>query len=255
MREPPTKKGWLEHALEYALIIAVVVLGAQVGLIVIRSTRQVHPAWPAGWLHQVPPPKDHEEIMRKECQHLTDGKLIFQPTQTMRQGVSYLVEARVGRGASADLTKDLEGSNFKIENTKASCKVAMLLTSQEESAFNIRKSPPDRQEDQYILADSYAQWQWNVLPKKSGTLHLRIYVAPVLYVNGIFDGMERYVPLAPRVITVTPDYVFAIRSNLEDHWSIYSVVMNAVAIPLVLWGIKKLRDQRQPRRIHGFNPK
>jgi hypothetical protein len=200
------------------------------------------------YLHSKP-----SNLLKKDCQRLTEGLLLFQPSTTMRQGQSYFLLARLSRNPDVNITKDLDGSGFKVESASVSCKVSLTLDSQEFDAFRIENSPAGRQDAQYLLPSDFTEWRWKVTPKKSGTLHLLLYVTPILYVDGIAGGLERSVPQQARVITVTPDYAYAVWFNLQSNWIIYSVLLTAIIIPMTLWIIGKLSNPPKKRTHIGFS--
>src|SRR5882724_67071 len=45
------------------------------------------------------------EIVKKDCQKLVDGQLLFEPSRTMRQGQPYLLLARLIRNPGINITE------------------------------------------------------------------------------------------------------------------------------------------------------
>jgi hypothetical protein len=194
------------------------------------------------------------DIIKQDCQHLVEGQLVFAPLATMRQGEGCLVSARLGRGTDTNIRSGLDGGTFIIENTKVSCMVSMTLDSQEASAFKIENSPTGRPDEQFLLPNQFAEWNWHVTPLKHGVLHLLLYVTPVLYVDGIGRGLK-LIPQPPRVIKVTPDYLYQFWSVVSANWAVSGTVFTAVIIPLVIWlttRFKRRRDANRRRRPAGF---
>ena len=89
--------------------------------------------------------------------------------------------------------------------------------------------------------DKFSQWDWRVTPNKPGLLHLLLYVAPMLYVDGIGEQLKQF-KQPPRVITVSPDYFYQSRSFLKENWAIVSGLLTAVFIPLFLWFRSETRE-------------
>jgi len=174
------------------------------------------------------------EIVKRDCQKLVDGQLLFQPAVTMQQGKDYPVFARLSRGASANMSEGLGGSTFTVVKEKVSCKVSLSLDAAEPASFLIEKVPADRKDDQVLEPDKYSQWDWRVTPRKHGSLHLLLYVTPMLYVDGIGEELKEF-RQPPRVISVSPDFVYESRSFIKDNWAFLSVLLTAVFIPLFLW--------------------
>jgi hypothetical protein len=186
------------------------------------------------------------EIVKKDCQKLVDGQLLFEPFKTMRQGQTYPVFARLSRNPGINITEGLDGSQFVIVKQKVSCKVSMNLDAEEANAFAIERRPPEGKEDQILEPNSFSQWDWLVAPKEHGTLHLLLYVTPVLYVDGIGEGLKRF-KQPPRVITVTPDYLYESRAFVKENWAILSGLLTAVFIPVFLWFRSGIIDWRSKR--------
>ncbi|HLY99410.1 MAG TPA: hypothetical protein VKT33_10130 [Candidatus Angelobacter sp.] len=195
------------------------------------------------------------EVVKGDCQHLVDGQLVFTPSTIMRQGQPYIVSARLSRGTDTHITSGLDGKTVIIENTQVSCMVSMKLDSHEPKAFTIDNIPASRKDEQILVANTYTQWDWRVMPVKSGTLHLLLYVAPMLYVDGVGQGLKQ-VPQPPRVITVSPDRVYAIVHFILEHWAVWSAILSVVIMPFFIWGVKKLKNWSDKKvvakKIAGF---
>jgi hypothetical protein len=88
-------------------------------------------------------------------------------------------------------------------------------------------------------------------PRKHGTLHLLLYVTPMLYVDGIGEQLKQF-KQPPRLITVTPDYWYECTTFLNDHWAVLSTLLTAILIPLFLWFLKGIMPGSKnalPRKI------
>lgn len=174
----------------------------------------------------------------------------------MRQGQSAVVSARLSRGIDVNITKNLDG-NLVIESTQVSCLVSLVLSSEEEGAFTIANIPEGRKDEQVLRADHFAQWDWRITPQKSGVLHLLLYVTPMLYIDGVGQGVDQ-IPQPPRVITVSPDYAYAIRKWCSTNWVIIVFLLSAIFIPLTVWLYGKFTDARkaskEKQKHVGFVP-
>jgi hypothetical protein len=189
------------------------------------------------------PTPDIADVAKKDCQHLVEGQLVFAPRATMRQGQSYALSARLGRGPDTHITVGLSGP-VVIENTQVSCMVSMTLDSQEPEAFRVENIPAGRKDDQILIENSFAQWDWRVTPKKAGTLHLLLYVTPMLYVDGVGQGLKQF-PQPPRIITVSPDRVYATKQVLITYWAVWTVLLTAIIIPTFVWIVRKMKARRE----------
>ena len=61
-----------------------------------------------------------------------------------------------------------------------------------------------------------------------------LYVTPMLYVDDIGEGLKEF-KQPPRIITVTPDYLYEAGTFLKENWAIISGLLTAIFIPLFLW--------------------
>lgn len=201
--------------------------------------------------------KDIPEVVKKDCQHLVEGELVFAPLATMRQGKPYIVSARLSRGNVTNITSGLDKGTIIIETTQVSCMVSMALDSQESRGFRIENVPEGRKDEQILLPNTFSQWDWRATPLKHGTLHLLLYVTPTIYVDGVGQGLLQF-PQSPRLITVLPDYVFEIESFAVANWAIWATLITVIFVPLFLWLIRKfksVREEKRHRHSAGFASK
>ena len=188
-----------------------------------------------------PPEPDVPEIVKKDLSKARRWLATFRTLQDDASGSGVPCFARLTRNPGVNITEGLEGSKFVVVAERVSCKVAMSLDSEEPDAFKIEKLPERRKDEQLLEADKFSQWDWRVTPKNHGSLHLLLYVTPMLYVDGIGEGLKEF-KQPPRVITVTPDYWYAIRQFLKDNWTIISGVLSLIVIPLIVWFRKEILD-------------
>jgi hypothetical protein len=210
--------------------------GAAAGRVIVPLRRRPH-------LPDLGSARGHlDEVAKKDCTQLVDGLLLFEPSKTMRTGQWYSIFARLTRSPGIDILQGLDGSRFTVVKQRVSCEVSMNLDSEEAGAFAIEKVPADRKDEQLLIQGSASQWDWRVQPHKHGTLHLLLYVSPILYVDGIGERLREFRE-PPKIITVTPDYVYETGVFLKENWTIISVLLVAVFIPLFLWFRRKIIDR------------
>ncbi len=191
-------------------------------------------------------PKPVPEVVKQDCERLVQGQLVFEPSATMQQGKPSLVFARLSRGNDTNILTGLPGGAVKIENAQVSCLVQMKLDSQEDRAFQIDNVPAGRKDEQFLLANQFTEWDWRVTPLKYGTLHLLLYVTPMLHIDGVGNELKGY-PQPPRVITVSPDYIYAVRSSIVANWAIYSGLLTAIILPSLYWLAQRFKRWREER--------
>ena len=244
-----------------SLPLIIVAIGAAAALMSIgcasnspenRETPATQKLAPAPAPHKAPP-----EIVKNDCQRLVQGQLLFEPSRTMRQGKPYLVFARLTRAPGLQITEGLDRSHFVIEDAEVSCKVSMSLDAEEPGAFRIENVPADRKDEQFLEPDRYTEWDWRVTPKHHGSVHLLLYVAPMLYVDGIGEQLKQF-PQPPKVITVGADYLYQYKTLVAENWATIGGLLTAIVIPLFLWFRKGLIDwfkQRSTKKGSvGFHP-
>jgi hypothetical protein len=81
--------------------------------------------------------------------------------------------------------------------------------------------------------DRTAQTLTRLTPLKAGTLHLLLYVTPMLYIDEVGQGLTEF-PQPPRLITVTPDRIYAAEQFCNAHWVALSTLLTVIVIPLVV---------------------
>ena len=188
------------------------------------------------------------EVAKRDCQHLVDGELAFNPTATMTQGEPYILQAQLSLGRDLRAAKWLNSSTLVVESTQLSCKVSVVLDSQEDGAFKIDKLPTGREDAQMVLRGSLTQWDWRVTPQDHGVLHLLLYVTPVLYTNNYIGLGLKEVHQSPRVITVDANYAYAIRSSMLEHWAVWATLSTGIIMPFLLWWLTRKTEREVPTK-------
>jgi hypothetical protein len=235
--------------LRETLVAAIAVVGVMVASLLVFKTFNKTKEYGYKGQQAVP------DVVKDDCQRLVAGKLAFAPSATMRQGKPQVVFARLTRGTDTTILGGLDGSTVVIQDAQVSCLVSMKLDSQEDAAFKIVNIPAGRPDEQILLPNKYSQWDWRVTPRKSGVLHLLLYVTPMLYVDGVGKGLKQF-PQEPRVITVSPDRVYAVWVLLVSHWAIWSILLTAIVLPSLVWGFPRIKawwDKRK-KKPAGFVP-
>lgn len=252
-----------QDLIEYAAVVAIIVFAAIAAMNSLSSEintsfSSIAQLLSASDLNQ-PKPKPQlspeEEIRMEDCVHLVEGQLLFQPETSMKEGVTYQVFARMTRNPNVNIAKGLNSSDIRIETTKASCNVSMYLKSGEPDAFDIDPKA-DAPIQHLIEANSYTQWDWTVTPKRCGQHHLLLYVTPLLWVQGINQWGNEGFPQAPRLISVKIDYWYASKNLIVNYWAIWTVVLTALALPLLnkarVWAVAAWRARAEKGKTKGF---
>jgi hypothetical protein len=176
----------------------------------------------------------------------------------MKEGQPYRVFARIARDQNVNIAKDLDLGTIRIDSAQVSCQVSMELQGQEPEAFEV--SPPSGTPYlQFIDKTDFTEWQWRVIPKRSGTLHLLLKVMPYVYVEGVNEWMKKDFNEPPRVITVQADRMFELKNLIVKYWFIWSVLLTVILVPAGIAGWKWIKDAvktaREKRKARGFASK
>lgn len=176
--------------------------------------------WPSPTATPTPTPTlSFEALVENELKKLTEGRIVFNPPTTMQQGKAERIEARItSQDIGTKLTEGLKGRGVpKVENVKVGSFMKVLLYAKQDE-FHITKLSSD---EQVVLGQPYAQWDWMVTPLDYGehSLHLRATASVVI---------DRYgeksvdVPVIDRTINVqiSPGYIVKVIIRNAATWQI-----------------------------------
>jgi pSer/pThr/pTyr-binding forkhead associated (FHA) protein len=146
---------------------------------------------------------------------VVDGRLLFNPPDTMRQGAAKRVEVAIARSLNLDhvLRDRLRGPGEpQIETISTSPFMAVRLTG---IAFSVSRLTPVETEEQLVAPT--ARWEFDVLPLRSGEHQLLLSVTLRIPFAGRSD--ERIaVPVLERTIKVRVDPVYGGKQFVGKNW-------------------------------------
>ncbi|MCK4461172.1 MAG: hypothetical protein KAW46_05175, partial [candidate division Zixibacteria bacterium] len=107
-------------------------------------------------------------------------------------------------------------------------------------AFKITRLSSDKQVQP---PGDFAQWAWDVVPRRSGVHSLQLLISVRLKLPEI--GEETYsLPVLEREIKVKVSPYYVVATFIFSYWE---WIVTAILVPIVGWVIKKLLDRRRRR--------
>jgi len=159
---------------------------------------------------------------------LPKGHIIYNPPSEMQIGVEERIEARIANRVSENLNRGLKGRGApQSEEIKVSSRMSVHLDGGD--AFNIKQLFTN--EDQAIVGD-YAQWEWDVVPLKSGIQKLNLCVDAIIETPNLSDRTY-HVHVFERTINVRVNYAFQARSFFVRNWQFIITTLIAVAVAII----------------------
>jgi TonB family protein len=118
-------------------------------------------------------PSSDDELIEQSLARLKKGNLAYNTPEKMKTGSTARVTARIGAGNISMQTLESgmptdQGTKIETAPTPVSTKMKMMLKSAD---FDIT---PLSSEEQIIGGDTPTEWDWDVSPKRAGTLHLHL---------------------------------------------------------------------------------
>lgn len=160
----------------------------------------------------VPPPVPSDDALLEESlSRLKKGNLAYSTPDRMKVGRTAHVTARIGseKVPLSELQKGLEnqaGTAARTAPTPVSTKMKMTLKGAD---FDIT---PLSSEEQFVGGDTPTTWEWDVVPKHSGTL--RLHLAAIVELN----NLSRDFTTVDREIAVQVNPVDAAAKFAKENW-------------------------------------
>jgi len=208
--------------------------------------------YPPGWGEPAPTPTatpaptatptppdtpDLSEIVEDELKKLAPGQILFNPSKKMRVGVRERVEVRISKNITEDLSTGLKGRGEpQIENISVNTFMKVHLTGDN---FDIKTLS---EEEQAVSDEGFTQWEYDVIPNKSGNQILQLVVTVRIKIPG---GEEKITyPVFERDINVKVNLIYSI-THLGWRWIIGTIIGSGI----IGWILNELR--RRQKSNHG----
>ena len=183
-----------------------------------------------------------KELAELETEGLENGRYLFNPPNEMVVDDKFRIELRIVRDSSVDNILFLQATmsaNLQGQGTPQveSLQVGNLMTAKlAGSDFEIISY---NEEKQVILNKSYAQWAWDVIPKKSGILDLNLTISvKVIFSDDV--GQSDY-PVITKKVNVRVNPAYSVATFLEGNWQ---WLLGTIIIPVLLWMWKKVNEHK-----------
>lgn len=181
---------------------------------------------------------------QREVEKLKNSKILFNPPLRMIQGKTERVEARISYKDIKDaLTQGLRGKGLPIEEPIKVSPIMRVRLDTKENEFQIKQYGD---EEQVIIGKPFSQWEWDILPIKSGTDTLHLKCTAVIYIPDVGVKTLEFAVI-DKDIEVDLDLWFATKKFVVDNWQWLS---SALFIPFVIW-ICRLLLKKKPDRGYG----
>ena len=167
-----------------------------------------------------------DTALKEALKLLQPGRLAYSIPPEMKTGHTEIVMARIG---SADIPinaltlgmSQQQGAVLGLENTKVSLHMMMALKGDD---FTIS---PQSTSDQLVGGDEPTTWQWQVMPKHRGTLHLHLSATVML------GTLKQDYTTVDKDIAVTVDGVDAVQKFCQNNWKWILSTLGAIVVFLV----------------------
>lgn len=188
---------------------------------------------------EAPPPAqpDLSEIIEDELDKLVLGKIIFNPAQEMKVNVIERIEVRITKKDTEDLFAGLRGRGVpQIEEIRVGTFMKVRLTGHN---FDIK---PLSHEEQPVTGEGITQWEWDVIPLKSGIQTLLLAVAVRIKIPNYDEETIDY-PVFERKIKVKVNII----TWFAKHWKLFltKIIAPIIVGIIVAWLVHKLRGSKK----------
>jgi hypothetical protein len=170
-------------------------------------------------------------IIEGKLKELAPGQILFNPSREMKVGRSERVNASI----SGSLIKDLQaGLEKDVLPGGEKIKIGQAMTLQL-SGYNFKVNSLSN-DNKPSGSDGTAEWDWEVIPEKSG-LHSLLLTATVrIGVNNQAEEEKEY-PLYVRAISVKYNPVYSSSRLVKNQW--YWIVGALIVLGVIMWVARK----------------
>jgi len=223
-------------------IALIVYLGVVIeGPLSLRRARPVGEVPPPAPRHlEVPPPAPPHlsEIVEDELKKLSPGRILFNPAQEMKVGVTERVEVRIAKTITEDLTVGLRGRGIpQIEEIRVGTFMKVHLTGDN---FECRALS---HEEQIVAGEGFTQWDWDVTPLKSGIQSLLLTVTVRIKIPNYGEERKDY-PVFERWIKVKVNRIYSIKKFIMSYWQwILGTIIGSGVIARIVTKCRRSRNK------------
>lgn len=176
------------------------------------------------------------EMVDEEIEQLSVGQILFNPPEVMKAGIKERIEVRISQNIQEDLTERLRGRGIpRIEEIVVGSVMKVRLSGE---AFKL-KSFSDMV--QFIGTSGYTQWEWDVIPVKSGNKFMHLSLSVSVYLNN-YGEKKKSLPVLDKEIYVEVNFPWSFCYFFNNNWQ--WIVGTIIAILGLIFGFKRCKKRR-----------
>jgi hypothetical protein len=146
-----------------------------------------------------------------ELKKLSSGKVLFDTPHQMKVGASERVSVRIAKTITQDFFEGLiHTQESEIENIRTSRFMAVSLKGDD---FKVEALG---NEEQIIEDNDFTQWDWKVVPLKSG--NRKLWVSITIQVKAENEQARKTLPVLEKEIPVKINPMYSIGTFVGQHW-------------------------------------
>jgi hypothetical protein len=162
-----------------------------------------------------------------ELEKLTFGKVLFDAPHHMKVGISERVSVRIAKTITQDfLEKLVHCQEAEIENIRISRYMTVILRGDD---FKVEALG---NEEQIIEDNDFTQWDWKVMPLKSGNRKLWVIITIQVEIDN--EQARKTLPILEKEIPVKINPIYASSTFFSQYWQwlIASAIIPVVGLLL-----------------------
>jgi hypothetical protein len=193
------------------------------------------------------PAPTFEELAAIELRKLTDGRIVFNPPITMKQGQPERLEARISsQDLGPKLIEGLKGKGIpQTENIKVANVMKVTLFADNDN-FAITKLSTD---EQIVSGREYAQWEWTVVPRSFGEHSLHLKATATINLDR-FGEKSIDVPVIDKNINVRISPLY-IATTMLSNMGFWPYIFGGLSLPVIFGAIWRFVSKKK-KRPAGF---
>jgi hypothetical protein len=182
---------------------------------------------------------DVSALIDNELKKLARGRILYNPPDTMRVGVTERIEVRISKDQLQDLAKNLSGRGSpKVEDIRVGSFMKLRLIGERFEIIGFDS------EEQLVADDEYSQWCYDVTPVLSGDQKLSLIAMVRIVVPGAPAAVKDH-PTLDRVIHVRVNPMFSAGRFMRSNWQ---WILGTLVLPVSVWAWK--HRQATPSGVH-----
>ncbi len=180
--------------------------------------------------------------IEEEIEHLSIGKILFNPPEEMIEHIKERVEVRISQNLVEDLAQGLKGRGIPhIETINISSVMTADLSGDTFKIKSLSKT------EQPVFPSEYAQWEWDVTPQKAGQRILQLSISASIYLDR-FGEKKKSLPVMEKEIFVKVNPEARISSFFKrDLLKILTIIGAILGICLSFKKIQVARKRRKEK--------